>query len=84
MSSNREDRRAAKEARRADKRAAKADKKRATAEASLSLVAAGGPATPAARGFAICPCAEDCTLHGDCLPCVAFHAARGERPRCDR
>jgi hypothetical protein len=84
VSRDREDRRAAKAARRADKRAAKADKKRSIAEANLTLVAAGEPATPEARGFAACTCTKDCTLHGDCLPCVAFHASRGERPRCDR
>ena len=84
MSAGREERRAAKEARKAERYAAKADRKRATAEANLSLVAAGEPASPEARGFAACPCTKDCTLHGDCLPCVAFHASRGERPRCDR
>ena len=84
MSAGREERRAAKEARKAERYAAKADRKRATAQANLSLVAAGEPATPQARGFTACPCPKDCTLHGDCLPCVAFHANRGERPRCDR
>jgi hypothetical protein len=84
VNGHREARRAAREARRADRRAAKAGKKRAAAEADLSLVAAGAPATPEARGLAACTCTKDCTLHGDCLPCVAFHAGRGERPRCDR
>jgi hypothetical protein len=85
VSREREERRAAKEARGADKRAAKADRKRATAEGFLSLVAAGEAASPQARGFSDCPCAKDCTLHGDCLPCVAYHAGRrGERPRCER
>ena len=84
MSSGREDRRAAREAHRAEKSAARADRKRATAEASLSLVAAGEPASPEARGFGACPCTKECVLHGDCQPCVAFHAGRGERPRCDR
>jgi hypothetical protein len=84
MSRDREDRRAAKDARRADKRAAKADRKRATAESFLSLVAAGEAASPQARGFSECPCTKDCALHGDCLPCVAYHAGRrNERPRCE-
>jgi hypothetical protein len=78
MSRDRGDRRAAKDARRADK-------KRATAEGFLSLVAAGEPASPQARGFETCTCTKDCTLHGECLLCVAYHAGRrGERPRCER
>ena len=50
MGAGREERRAAKEARKAERHAAKADRKRATAQANLSLVAAGEPATPQARG----------------------------------
>jgi hypothetical protein len=84
MSREREDRRVAKDARRADKRAAKAEKKRATAEGFLALLAEGEAASPQVRGFATCPCTKDCTLHGDCLPCVAYHAGRrSERPRCE-
>lgn len=85
VSREREERRAAKDARRAEKRAAKADSKRATAEGFLSLVATHEAASPQARGFSTCPCTKDCTLHGDCLPCVAYHAGRrNERPRCER
>jgi hypothetical protein len=85
MTREREERRAARDAHRADRRAAKADRKRATAESFLSLVAAGEAASPQARGFSACPCTKDCTLHGDCLSCVAYHAGRrNERPRCER
>jgi hypothetical protein len=84
VSREREERRSARRVRKAEKRAAKADEKRATAEAGLSLVAADEPATPEARGFADCPCPKDCTLHRDCLSCVAFHAGRRELPRCVR
>jgi hypothetical protein len=85
MSRERGEHRAARDARRADRRAAKADGKRATAESFLALVAAGEAASPPARGFETCPCTKDCPLHGDCLPCVAYHAGRrNERPRCER
>jgi hypothetical protein len=80
VSRAREDRRA----KRAEKHAAKAREKRAAAEANLSAVPAGEPATPQARGFEACPCTKDCTLHGECLLCVSFHAQRGEQPRCLR
>ena len=70
--------------RRVVRRAAKADKKRATAEANLSALPAGEPATPLARGFEACPCQKDCTLHGECLCCVAYHGSRSELPRCLR
>ncbi len=83
MSRGREQRRAARDARRAERHSAKADRKRAIAEGFLSLVAAGEPASPQARGFSTCPCTKDCTLHGDCLHCVAYHAGRrNEQPRC--
>ncbi len=84
MSSGREQRRAAKDAARAAKHAAKADRKRIAAQADLWRLAAGEPASPEARGFVNCTCPKDCTLHGDCLLCVAYHTGRGERPRCDR
>jgi hypothetical protein len=84
VSRGREERRAAKDARRTERRTARADRKRATAAENLSLVPAGEPATPEARGFSACTCTKDCTLHGDCLPCVAYHAGRGEQPRCVR
>jgi hypothetical protein len=71
-------------AKRVEKHAAKAREKRAAAEANLSAVPAGEPVTPRARGFEACPCPKDCTLHGECLLCVSFHARRGEQPRCLR
>lgn len=89
MSRHREERRAAKEARRdarkADRRAAKAVRRRATAESFLHLVAAGEAASPQARSLSSCPCTKDCTLHGECRLCVAYHAGRrDELPRCAR
>lgn len=76
----RADRRAA----RAAGRAAKADKRRALAVEALPGVAADEPATPQARGFEGCPCPKDCTLHGECLLCVAYHGRLGTPPRCRR
>ena len=59
-------------------------KKRAVALAHLSIVPSGTPATPADRGFAECPCPKECVLHGDCLPCVAYHGRKNVLPRCLR
>jgi hypothetical protein len=67
-----------------EKRSLKENKKRAIAEAHLAGVPPGTPETPAARGFAGCPCPKDCPLHGECLPCVAYHGRKGKRPRCER
>ena len=60
------------------------DKKRERATAALSLVPSGTPASPQARGFETCPCPKDCTLHGECLLCVAYHARKDALPRCQR
>ena len=60
----------------------RSDKRRAIALAHRDLVPAGTPATPEARGYAECPCPKDCTLHGDCVLCVAYHARRDQAPRC--
>jgi len=59
-------------------------KRRAIAVAHLGLVPAGTPATPAARGYAECPCAKSCALHGECELCVAYHARRQALPHCER
>lgn len=84
MSTAREERHAAKQAAKAGRRAAKADKKRAAAESRLSELGAGEPATPQARGFAECPCPKECSLHGECLVCAAYHSGGSEQPRCLR
>ena len=60
------------------------DKKRERALASRALVPAGISAAPAERGFAECPCPKDCTLHGECELCVAYHASEKVLPRCER
>ena len=60
------------------------DRKRESAVASLALVPAGTVKTPGDRGFADCPCPKDCTLHGECELCVAYHARKGALPRCER
>ena len=60
------------------------DKKKARAEAHLNLVPTGTLATPAARGFAECPCPKKRTLHGDCILCVAYHARKHALPRCEK
>jgi hypothetical protein len=65
-------------------RPAKIDKKRAIASAHLGLVQAGTPAKPEERGFIECPCPKDCTLHGECHLCVAYHSRKGALPRCQR
>ena len=30
-----------------------------------------------------CPCPSDCTRHGKCRECIAFHHARGEQTYCE-
>ena len=62
----------------------KGEKKRTIALASLHLVPAEALSTPQARGFAECPCTKDCGLHGDCRPCIAYHARKDASPRCER
>jgi len=44
----------------------------------------GTPASPQARGFPDCPCPKECTLHGECKLCVAYHARKHALPRCER
>jgi len=65
-------------------RSRRPDKKRERAMAALSLVPNGSPGTPQARGFDSCPCPKDCTLHGECALCVAYHARKNALPRCER
>lgn len=80
-------RHAARDARRVEKEgrhAAKADKKRAVAQEHLDLLGPDEPATPQARGYESCPCPKDCTLHGECLLCVAYHGRNDVQPRCLR
>jgi hypothetical protein len=60
------------------------DKKRAVATAHLSIVPAEAAGTPGERGFEACPCIEKCTIHGECLLCVAYHGRKGRLPRCER
>ena len=67
-----------------DRDRARKPKKRLVAEAHLSIVPEGTPGSPAERGFAECPCTEDCVLHGECLLCVAYHGRKNRLPRCQR
>jgi hypothetical protein len=60
------------------------DKKRLRATAALALVPGGTPASPQARGFPDCPCPKECTLHGECALCVAYHTRKHALPRCER
>ena len=60
------------------------DKKRDVATAHLALVPSGTPATPEARGYGECPCPKECTLHGECGLCVAYHAREQVLPSCQR
>jgi hypothetical protein len=67
-----------------DRSGGRRDKKREVATAHLDLVPAGSLTTPQARSFAECPCPKDCTLHGECVICVAYHARKHALPRCER
>jgi hypothetical protein len=58
-------------------------KKLTRAREALDALPAGTPATPAERGFAECPCTEECVLHGSCLLCAAYHGRKNRLPRCD-
>ncbi|MCK5147746.1 hypothetical protein KAR48_13390 [bacterium] len=31
-----------------------------------------------------CPCPADCSRHGDCKACIAYHKKRGDQTCCDR
>lgn len=65
-------------------RSVRRDKKREIAEAHMDSVVEGTLATPQERGFAGCPCPKTCTLHGECLLCVAYHGRKRALPRCQR
>lgn len=65
-----------------DRRTARAATRIQKATAALELVPFGTAATPAERGFSECPCQKDCALHGSCHLCVAYHASKGQVPRC--
>ena len=60
------------------------DKKQEIAMAHLSAIPDGVPASPQERGYDACPCPKDCTLHGLCRLCVAYHGRKGALPRCER
>ena len=59
------------------------DKRRAIAVAHLPEVPDGVPATPRERGYDACPCPKNCTLHGECRLCTAYHGRKGAPPRCE-
>ena len=67
-----------------DRGADRPDKRRAIATALLAALPADIPATPVERGFGECPCHKNCTLHGECRLCVAYHGRKGSLPRCER
>ncbi|MEJ2052429.1 MAG: hypothetical protein P8X42_00800 [Calditrichaceae bacterium] len=66
------------------KRKRQRDKKRERAISFLSKIAENTASSPAERGFDECPCTKKCTLHGECLLCVAYHARKNMLPECER
>ena len=66
------------------RQAGRADKKRGIATAHLSLVLAGTASTPGEWGFAACPCTKKCSIHGECLLCIAYHGRKGRPPCCEQ
>lgn len=60
------------------------DKKRERALSCLSLIPDNTFQSPQDRGYGECPCPKNCTLHGECLLCVAYHGRKGMLPRCER
>ena len=60
------------------------DKKRETAFSCVSNISENVLASPVERGYEECPCPKKCTLHGECLLCVAYHSRKGALPRCER
>jgi hypothetical protein len=62
----------------------KQDKRLAIAREHLCDLPPGVPATPQERGFDSCPCPKECSLHGSCLLCVAYHGRKSQLPRCQR
>jgi len=65
-------------------RSEKSNKKQMIASSYIHIVPAGTFATPQERGYIECPCPKDCTLHGECFLCVAYHGRKGRLPRCER
>lgn len=62
----------------------KKDKKRIIALAHQYIVTAEMLATPQERNFETCPCPKECTLHGECHLCIAYHGRKNKLPRCER
>jgi len=60
------------------------DGKRTGAVAHLGAVPADYPKCPQDRGFAECPCPDDCSIQGECGVCTAFHLQQGRLPFCQR
>jgi len=52
--------------------------------AHLSEIPDSVPATLRERGHDACPCPKNCTLHGECRLCTAYHGRKGALPRCER
>jgi hypothetical protein len=60
------------------------DKKREIATNYLHLITSEMFATPSERGYTECPCQKECTLHGECHLCIAYHGRKNKLPRCER
>jgi hypothetical protein len=60
------------------------DRKREVALAHMDCIPSGTSGTPRERGYEECPCPKKCTLHGECLLCVAYHGRKHAPPRCQR
>lgn len=64
--------------------ASRRDKKHESALAYVSNISENVLASPLERGYEECPCPKKCTLHGECLLCLAYHSRKGALPRCER
>ena len=62
----------------------KRDKKREKALSFVMNIPEDTLQSPQERDYNECPCPKNCTLHGECLLCVAYHAQKNQRPRCER
>ncbi len=66
-----------------DKKKNKRDKKRERALSNIMNIPENTLQTPINRGYSECPCTKNCTIHGECILCVAYHASKDQLPHCE-
>ena len=62
----------------------KRDKKREKALSFVMNIPDDTLQSPWDRGYSECACPKKCTLHGECLLCVAYHTRKCQLPHCEK